>query len=336
MFTSTRKRKMYGLAQPLDSPGPPRMGMEILNAYEEGGQIEPAKEDTGDDEPKVTPPKDLSRVKGAPSSLAQTPAPAAAATPAEPVSKKQKVSEPVSKPKPTETKKDKPDPVESAKPKEEDKKEEQKPVTEDKVTDLATVDQRTYNSIKDIPISKIAIVRSPVKSTIVNVLNVISLGQLKTITDKLGYDKLWHLALKLTLNNGKSYRVEKNQNISIKSYSDYPKTEIFVLSGPKKQVTLGSMMNASLKKEGATRFYEYDAFKNNCQMFVTSLLRSSGLLIPPAAKFISQDSAAIAKGIPGYVAPAAKALTSFAAKADKLVQKMFGIKIFKEGGLITI
>jgi hypothetical protein len=179
-------------------------------------------------------------------------------------------------------------------------------------------------------------VRSPVKSTIVNVLNIISLGRLKKIQDKLGYDKLWHLALKITLNNGKSYRVEKNQNISIKSYSDYPKTEIFVLSGPKKPVTLGSMMNASLKKEGATRFYEYDAFKNNCQMFVTSLLRSSGLLIPPAAKFISQDSAAIATGIPGYVAPAAKALTSFAAKADKLVQKMFGIKIFKEGGLITV
>jgi len=314
MFTPTRKRKIYGLAQPLDSPGPPRLGMEILNAYEEGGQIEPAKED----EPKMTI------------------LPATAALPAEPISKKQKVSEPVSKPKPTEPKKEKTVPVESAKPKEEDKKEEQKPATEDKVTDLAAVDQRTYNSIKDVPISKIAIVRSPVKSTIVNVLNVISLGQLKTITDKLGYDKLWHLALKITLNNGKSYRVEKNQNISIKSYSDYPKTEIFVLSGPKKPVTLGVLMNASLKKEGATRFYDYDAFKNNCQMFVTSLLRSSGLLIPPAANFISQDSAAIAKGIPGYVAPAAKALTSFAAKADKLVQKFFGVKIFKQGGLITI
>jgi hypothetical protein len=336
MFTSTRKRKMFGLAQPLDSPGPPRIGMELLNAYEEGGQVQPAKEDTGDEELKFTPPKDLSKVKGAPSSLAQTPAPAAAAPSAEPVSKKQKVSESVSKPKPTETKTDKPDPVESSKPKEEPKKEEQAPAKEDKVTDLPAVDQRTYNSIKDIPITKLTISRSPVKSNIVSVLNVISLGQLKKITNKLGYDKLWHLALKVTLDNGKSYRIEKNQNISIKPYNEYPGTEIFQLAKSKKAITLREMMNASLKKEGTTRFYEYDAFKNNCQMFVTSLLRSSGLLIPPAATFISQNSAAIAKGIPGYVAPAAKALTSFAAKADKLVQKLFGLKIFKDGGLITI
>lgn len=336
MFTSTRKRKMYGLAQPLDSPGPPPLDMKVLNAYEEGGQIEQAKVETEDVEPKVTPPKDLSKVKGASAVLAQTPAPSPSAEPTQPVSKKQKISEPVSKPKPTETKKDKPDPVEPVEPKEETKKEEPTPAKEDKVTELPSVDQRTYNSIKDIPVTKLTISRSPVKSNIVNVLNVISLGQLKKITGKLGYDRLWHLALKVTLDNGKSYRIEKNQNISIKPYNDYPGTEIFQLAKSKKPITLRELMNASLKKEGATRFYEYDAFKNNCQMFVTSLLRSSGLLIPPAAKFISQDSAAIAKGIPGYVAPAAKALTSFAAKADKLVQKVFGLKIFKDGGLITI
>jgi hypothetical protein len=307
--------------------------MKVLNAYEEGGQI--AATDEASDEPKVTPAKDLSVVKGAPAALAQT-SPAPTPQPSEPVSKKQKVSEPVSKPKPTETKKEEPKPGESSKPKEDPKKEEPTPAKEDKVTGLAAVDQKTYNSIKDIPIAKLTIVRSPVKSTIVNVLNVISLGQLKNIQKRLGYDSLWHLALKVTLNNGKSYRVEKNQNISIKPYSDYPKTEVFVLAGPKKAVTLGGMMNASLKKEGPSRFYEYDAFKNNCQMFVRSLLQSSGLLIAPAATFISQDSTAIAKNIPGYVAPAAKLLTSVAAKADKLVQKYFGLKIFREGGQITI
>jgi hypothetical protein len=332
MFSSSRKRKMYGLSRPLDSGGP--APVQILNAYEEGGKV--ATEDTADDEPEVTPPKNLSRVKGAPDALAQTPAPAAAPQPVEPVSKKQKVSESVSKPKPAEAKKEETKSGESSKPKEEPKKEEPAPAKEDKVTGLASVDQRTYNSIKDIPISKLTIVRSPVKSTIVNVLNVISLGQLKNIQNKLGYDSLWHLALKVTLNNGKSYRVEKNQNISIKPYSDYPKTEVFVLAGPKKTITLGEMMNASLKKEGSSRFYEYDAFRNNCQMFVRSLLQSSGLLIDPAAKFISQDSTAIAKNIPGYVAPAAKLLTSVAAKADKLVQKYFGLKIFREGGQITI
>lgn len=332
MFSSSRKRKMYGLSQPLDSSGP--APIQILNAYEEGGQV--AAKDPTDEEPEVAPPKDLSRMKGAPATLAQTPAPAPAPEPVEPVSKKQKVSAPVSKPKPTETKKEDPKPIESSKPKEETKKEEPAPVKEDKVTGLAAVDQRTYNSIKDIPIAKLTIARSPVKPTIVKVLNVLSLGRLKSITNKLGYDSLWHLALKVTLDNGKSYRLEKNQNISIKAYDDYPKTEIFQLVKPKKTITLRDLMNASLKKEGASRFYQYDAFRNNCQMFVKSLLQSSGLLIPPAAKFISQDSAEIAKGLPGYVAPVASMLTNLGAKADTLIQKFFGKKLFKEGGQITI
>lgn len=305
MYSSTRKRTLYGLAQPLTSPGrPPIPTLGDIGEYEEGGQIEEAPASTTQVEPQQE------------------------TTSVEPAPKKAKIEEPA-KDKKTDSGKESKQPEE--KPKEPKESEEG-----DKVDGLAAVDQRTYNSIKNIPISKLTIVRSPVKPNIVSVLNLISLGQLKNITNKLGYDALWHLALKVTLNNGKSYRLEKNQNISIKPYSDYSGTEVFQLVAPKKTITLKDMMNASLKKEGANRFYDYDAFKNNCQMFVRSLLQSSGFLIAPAAKFISQDSAAIASGLPGYVAPAAKALTSFAAKADKLVQKMFGIKIFKEGGLITI
>lgn len=202
------------------------------------------------------------------------------------------------------------------------------------VTGLAAVDQKTYNSIKDIPITRLTVVRSPVKPAIVTVLNVLSLGQLKSISNKLGYDALFHLALKVTLNNGKSYRVEKNQNISIKAYEDYPKTEAFGLPTVKQGLTLSIIMNASLKKEGASRFYTYDAFKNNCQMFVRSLLQSSGLLTPQAGTFISQNTEAVAKALPGYVAPIARTLTNIGAKADQLIQKFFGKKLFKQGGQI--
>lgn len=297
MYSSTRKRKMYGLTEALPSPGPPRLTLEDFPAFEEGGQVE---------ETPIEPAAPVPETK--------------AVTP-EPVAKKQK-TESVA-----EESKEKP-------------KIELLPAIEgrqeDKVNDLAAVDQRTYNSIKDLPISRITVVRSPVKPAIVTVLNVLSLGQLKKIASELGYDALFHLALKLTLSNGKSYRLEKNQNISLKVYEDYPKTEAFGLTAGvlKKKLTLSDLMNASLKKEGKSRFYDYDAFKNNCQMFIKSILQASGLMNPLADKFISQNTVAVAQALPGYVAPVAKFLTTVGSKADTLIQKFFGKKLFKQGGRI--
>ena len=205
---------------------------------------------------------------------------------------------------------------------------------DDKVTGLAAVDQKNYNTIKNTLIKRIVIVRSPVKAGIVKALNVLSLGALNSIQNKLGYDTLWHLAIKIDLANGQSWRVEKNQNISIKKYEALPDTQSVTVP-VSKPITLKDMMNKLYKKQG-DKMYEYDAFKANCQMFVRDLLSSSGLFPASVSSFVSQNTPAIHKSLPGYVSTVAKAVTNLGAKADSLIQKFFGKKLFKQGGQITI
>jgi hypothetical protein len=205
---------------------------------------------------------------------------------------------------------------------------------DDKVTGLAAVDQKNYNTIKNTLIKRIVIVRSPVKAGIVKALNVLSLGALNSIQNKLGYDTLWHLAIKLDLANGQSWRIEKNQNISIKKYEALPDTQSVTVP-VSKPITLKDMMNKLYKKQG-DKMYEYDAFKANCQMFVRDLLSSVGLFPASVSSFVSQNTPAIHKSLPGYVSTVAKAVTNIGAKADSLIQKFFGKKLFKQGGQITI
>jgi len=205
---------------------------------------------------------------------------------------------------------------------------------DDKVTGLAAVDQKNYNTIKNTLIKRIVIVRSPVKAGIVKALNVLSLGALNSIQNKLGYDTLWHLAIKLDLANGQSWRIEKNQNISIKKYEALPDTQSVTVP-VSKPITLKNMMNKLYKKQG-DKMYEYDAFKANCQMFVRDLLSSVGLFPASVSSFVSQNTPAIHKSLPGYVSTVAKAVTNIGAKADSLIQKFFGKKLFKQGGQITI
>jgi hypothetical protein len=205
---------------------------------------------------------------------------------------------------------------------------------DDKVTGLAAVDQKNYNSIKNTLIKRMVIVRSPVKPGIVKALNVLSLGALNSIQNKLGYDTLWHLAIKIDLANGQSWRIEKNQNISIKKYTAFPDTQSVTVP-VSKPITLKDMMNKLYKKQG-NKMYEYDAFKANCQMFVRDLLSSSGLFPASVSSFVSQNTPAIHKSLPGYVSTVAKAVTNIGAKADYLIQKFFGKKVFEQGGQITI
>jgi hypothetical protein len=102
-----------------------------------------------------------------------------------------------------------------------------------------------------------------------------------------------------------------------------------------KPITLKDMMNKLYKKQG-DKMYEYDAFKANCQMFVRDLLSSVGLFPASVSSFVSQNTPAIHKSLPGYVSTVAKAVTNIGAKADSLIQKFFGKKLFKQGGQITI
>jgi hypothetical protein len=172
----------------------------------------------------------------------------------------------------------------------------------------------------DRKIKSITLQRVPIESTLKGVLDLITLGQYSKTTKKLGYDRVFHLSSIITL-EGLSYPivVEKNEVISISRKIPPMKRGGSRLNVPvTKEITLNEMLNNASSKLGS-RFYLYDAFTNNCQMFIRDILKYSGLLTPDIENWIMQDAQAILKGLPIYTKYATKGLTDLGAQFNRII-----------------
>jgi hypothetical protein len=246
----------------------------------------------------------------------------------EPREEPKKVVEDVRKEEPKEDQKDEVPDVRAAQREEKDKKE-----GESVVTDLPKKTQKFYDRIKDQAIVRMTVVRAPIQRVVSKALNVMSLGLFNKVLKKLGYDEAFHLSVRVETKQG-VYRLEKNQNILVSNYKKEPNEEEVNIP-IRKNITIMDLMNRAFKKVGPSRFYKYDAFNQagggNCQRFIMDLLNSSGLLSPPAKKFIDQDAEQILKSLPNVgIDKAARKITDTAAALEKVRQLL----PFKKGGII--
>jgi len=163
-------------------------------------------------------------------------------------------------------------------------------------------------------VTSIKLWRQPVNSTVVKVLNGISLGSLNKAMKKFGIDKLFHLGLWI---NDK-YLLQKNQVLSFSSGRPDSKAQIIPINFGG-DFTIGEMVDKARRKQGDNKFFIYDPFTANCQMFVKAMLSASGITVP--TKFVDQQAEELVKQLPGYVAPIAKGLTDIAGILDLLKQK---------------
>ena len=150
-------------------------------------------------------------------------------------------------------------------------------------------------SVKDVlrkhgdePISKLVIVRNPVQKVLTGAMNAVSLGSFSKKFGRLPYDDLFHLAIQVTTHSG-VWGLEKNevitftQNPVAKQDAEY--RPISIPSG----ITMNSLMTGSEKIQGSN-FTRYDASNNNCQDFIMSLLKGSGLGNDADYTFVKQDT----------------------------------------------
>jgi hypothetical protein len=177
----------------------------------------------------------------------------------------------------------------------------------------------------DEPITSIKVCREPINSTVMSVMNTISLGALERVRRKIGVDSFFHLYL---LINDK-YILEKNQVLDFRTGSPSSKSVCIPVSF-NKELTINEMVDNCLKRMGPHNFYTYSAFSLNCQNFVKNMLSASG--ITPPTKFIDADMNAILKEVPWYLPKVSNMITDLAG-ALTLVKQKLG---FKDGGIVNI
>jgi len=172
-------------------------------------------------------------------------------------------------------------------------------------------------------IQSITIQRTPINSMIDKALNFLTAGKFEEAKRKYAYDKLFHLSMVcIYMIDGRLDRVfiEKNEVIRMsETYTIQKDTQILPVPYEPGTLTLGDMMNKAAQMAGA-QFFQYDAFTNNCQVFINTILDANKLNTPTVSAFVNQDAGAIVKELPEYVAPLARTLTNVAAIGDKAIE----------------
>lgn len=168
-------------------------------------------------------------------------------------------------------------------------------------------------------ITSITVGRTPVQSMVTKALNFLTGGKFNEQIKKLNYDDVYHLFMLVGLEGGTNMLVEKNSVVNFKPVpSSYGGTDKVVVP-VNKSVTLGQMVDDAVKAVGPS-IYLYDAVHNNCQKFVSDLLKNSGLMNPSLNTFINQDIEKVLSTSPGYAKKIADVFTEGSAKIDRLLE----------------
>lgn len=170
----------------------------------------------------------------------------------------------------------------------------------------------------DLPIKSLQIVRTPIMSAIDKALNIVSFGKWSSLKKEYSFDKLFHLALIANVGN-KNLVIEKNEVINVNtSYKFSKDTEVMDVNLQNKNFTANEMLNKTLERIGKEKFYLYDGFNYNCQVFVRDLLETEGLYSQREKDFLFQDLEEIAKKMPYLSKKIMRLTTDLGASVNKL------------------
>ena len=172
--------------------------------------------------------------------------------------------------------------------------------------------------------------RKPIIKAIETAINYLTNDQFENAKEHLHYDDLFHLWLFVTLDNGTSFRFEKNHVVTITenpSISDSAERIDVELNG--RSISLGEFVSNAVSMVGAD-IYRYDPGDNNCQVFIHNLLLANELLTPEVDEFIMQNTEEIIGSLPKKTRGLFSTLIDLAGRADILLYGEGKGNVFKE------
>jgi hypothetical protein len=170
---------------------------------------------------------------------------------------------------------------------------------------------------KNNKINYVIIKRKPVTKVIQQVVNLLSMGTVNKIRNKLNYDDLYHLYLELKLDNGTRVKLEKNQTPVLSIITKEDSAESFTIPILKK-VSLEQFITNGKKLLGE-KFYTYNIVSNNCQFFVSELLKANKIYESKWKNFIWQDAKTLLSQTFPLVKQSLDKLLNLVTKSDMLL-----------------
>lgn len=175
--------------------------------------------------------------------------------------------------------------------------------------------RKVLQEVGDKPIKSLSISRAPIRKAITTILNLLTLGELKRSLDQLSYDELFHLRL-IAIVEDKTVLIEKNEVINIEYVKGYIEGETKKVDFPG-TITINQLLEGAKKIQG-DNFFKYSAYDNNCQDFVTALLKGSNIGTEQDFNFIKQDTKQLFENY-GYMRKIADTVTNVGAKINEVI-----------------
>jgi hypothetical protein len=173
----------------------------------------------------------------------------------------------------------------------------------------------------DENIVSIRVGRRPINKLVEKAFNIISVGKWNELRQQYYYDKLFHLFLILTLQDGTKLSLEKNDIVNMDtndSRCSQRDVDCIELEYPQNSITVNDLVKKPLDRIGKNNYFVYDPFKLHCQIFIKSVLETFGLYNNKVNDFVYQDLTDIIKNLPFYVSWVGKAATDISAFGKKI------------------
>ena len=172
-------------------------------------------------------------------------------------------------------------------------------------------------------ITGIQVCREKVKASVNTLMNIISLGKFSQLKKKYGFDNFYHLYMVVEFNDteremSRRLKIEKNHVINIsESFTTAADAKCMQVSDVPDGLTIDTFLTNAAQQMGK-QYWQYDAFSNNCQVFINTLLKSNDLLTPELHTFIFQDIQQLAGDVRAATRGISSGMTNLAARLDTL------------------
>ena len=157
--------------------------------------------------------------------------------------------------------------------------------------------------------------RQPLDKTTNTFANLLSAGDWEGIKQRGGVDKLFHTYA--IINNKYVYEKLQTPTLKVASAGDLTREGAETVTVPVRSITISDFIENAIKKMG-DKYYSYDAFTNNCQVFLLESLRGSNMLTEQARKFLQQELKKLAEEAPSFSKWIARKIIGVANDAERI------------------
>jgi len=164
--------------------------------------------------------------------------------------------------------------------------------------------------------------RKPVQSYVITALNAISLGQFKSAVNSLGYDKLFHLGLKITSKGEKNgvneWLIDKREVIKMEKWKNSDGLETITIETPS-NLRISELFSQTQNYMGS-KYGAYDSADNNCQAFIIAMLKANNMGNQEVYNWIKQDTEQLFERMPAWIRKFSRGVTDLASSANRLIE----------------